>query len=97
MRKGTKAKVQYYQKLNQEEFNESISEREAAAQIEKAGIKNSGTPSYNYWICKGKYYGVQMSKLPPAYLKWVIDTFDEKSIGFEYAKHEIEKRFAKIS
>lgn len=95
-RKGTKAKVDYYKKLNEEEFNETYDEREAAVRIEKAGYLNGGSPSYNYWICKGKYYGIPMSKLPASYLSWVVNNFDEESTGFQYAKHEIEKRFAKL-
>lgn len=95
--KGTRNKIRQYQKLNQEEFNEKISEREAAVQIEKAGYLNGGSASYNYWICRGKYYGIAMAKIPTSYLSWVINNFASHSVGFKYASHEIEKRFSKIS
>ena len=70
----------------------SENSRAAAVAIEKAGFKRTGSCSYLVWICKGKYYGHRMASLPVSYLSWVINTFDEGSLGFLYAAHEIEKR-----
>ncbi len=45
------------------------------------------------WPISGKHKNKQLKQLPLHYLGWVIDNFQEHSVGYKLAKQELECRY----
>jgi hypothetical protein len=45
------------------------------------------------WPIQGKHKDTKLKQLPVNYLGWVIDNFQEESLGYKLAKQELECRW----
>ena len=61
-----------------------------SAQITKQVVESWQNTS---WPITGKYKNQKLKNLPLNYLGWVIDNFQEDSVGYKLAKQELECRY----
>ncbi len=67
-----------------------VSSKQQTQQLVKQVVETWQNTS---WPISGKYKNKQLKQLPLSYLGWVIDNFQEHSIGYKLAKQELESRY----